>query len=143
MAKIRRSGKGGKVYIDVLGGTSYAAVLLARNIKPPGQSKGTVDVGGMEDTVGSGQPGMEEVPTWSFEIIWDPTETQDAALRTAYEADTLLGMKVDMVGSTTAVRPWQGYITKLEPQAFGGNDPVTCLVEGIVAGTGIGADTAS
>ncbi len=135
MAKERRTTKGAIFQIDVAGGTSYTAVTLCRSIQLPPQTKARVDATALEDASAVSLPGIEEESEFSAELIWDPDDATDAALKTAYEADTLCGFRVDIVGATnTHERSWQGYITGLEPQDADGSNPALLQLTGIVKG---------
>lgn len=137
MAKSRYTGKSGVLEIDADGGgtPAYTAAAVVRNIQLPPETKARIDVGGMDDTNAETRPGLPEESEFSFEMAWDYATTLDADLRTAMTNDSLSHFKAEVTdGTTTQTTTWSGYITDLEPLAYGGNDPVAMRVIGVRSG---------
>lgn len=141
MAKNRFPGRGATLSIDVTGDeSSYNALLLCRNIKPPAAGKAWIEMMGMEDTAPKGTPGIQEASEFSWEMLFDADDSQDTSVKTAFDNETLCNFKVEVSdGTDTMTISWDGYITGWDPQGFGGNDPV--LVS--VTGQRVGATTES
>ena len=135
MAKNRYAGKSGQIHVDPAGGSSYSQILLARQIQLPPRTRASIDVTAMEDTSAQSVPGIAEESEFSFEILWDDEETTDEALATLYSSGAIATWKAVITdGTSTWTQSWSGYVSGLEPQAFGGNDPVTLRVTGLRTG---------
>lgn len=141
MAKNRYSGKGSLVKVNTSGDdTTFVTIGFARNITPPGQVKGTVDLTGMEDTDGKGDTGMPEITEFSFQTLEDPEDQGDIDLQSLYNNDTEVAWQiVTPRGTETWTRQFTGKIRALEPQGFGGNDAlmqqVTVIRTGAITNT--------
>lgn len=134
MAKIRYTGRTGKMYIDADGGevVTYTQATVARNIQLPNESRARIDVTGMDDERAETRPGIEEESEFSFEIQWDPDDTVDASIRTSYANKSNAAFKAEFTdGTNTLSVTWSGYITALEPTAVDGSSPVAMRVVGV------------
>lgn len=122
--------------VDVTGaGSTFNQLLGVRNLQPPPDERDGIDCQGIDDDDPEPRTGVKKEAPFSFELKWDPSNTQDAALRTAFEAHTLCNWKaVTTDGSNTNTDTWDGYITGLVPLVLDKGVPKIMRVMGLKKG---------
>jgi len=136
MAKNKFVGATMVISIDVTGaGTAFNQVTVGRNCQMPPDERGSIDCMGVDEDDPDPRPGIKQSSEFSWEQLWDPDDTQDAAIRTAFDNKTLCNFKVVSTdGTATLTDEWDGYITGLVPLAYDGASPKIMRVTGVRKG---------
>lgn len=125
MAKFRYTGRGAVVSAVSTSGTTFT-IGLCRNVQEPPRVKAAIDVTGMEDTSVVQVQGIEQPGNFTFTALHDPIDAADIWLDAVYASGKSATWRVTVNNGTKySGRTFEGYVIGIEPQGFGGNDPVT------------------
>lgn len=139
MAKRRFIGKGATVLVETNTNT-FNTVGLITNIQPPPQEKGVIDVTAMEDTAVQAEQGIEQLSAFTFTERPDPDDTIHDFVDGLYSSGNTAGWQIKCnAGTAVWTMQFDGIVTGISRNAFGGNDGVTRTVT--VQRTGAITDT--
>ena len=129
MAKNRYSGRAGTVSVESTS-AGWIAVGLTPSISPPPMEKAAIDCTAMEDATVVVEQGIEQQSAMTFTCLQATTDAADTLIQAYYTNATDRPWRVGRKnGSLTWYSSFNGLITSINPQSFGGNDPATMDVE--------------
>lgn len=122
--------------IDVTGaGTAFNAIEGVRNLQLPPDVRGGIDCQAIGDDEPVPRVGIKGESAFSFEMLWDPSNTHHDSVRDAHNAKTLCNWKaVTTDGTSTNTDTWNGYVSGIEPLVLDKGTPKVVRVTGLRSG---------
>ena len=128
MAKVKYTGAGAMVSVDVADDGSFVDVGCSTSITPPPQQLADIDVTCQQDTAADSEPGIEQVSQANFVEPYDYVATK-TLIDDFYDSRATKDWKFTFTkGADSQVIAFSGYVSALVPNAAGGNDPLTRTV---------------
>ena len=129
MAKTRWTGRAAQVQVETTAFTTPPTwtntVGLTRSITPPPQERASIDLTSMEDTYAVVRAGIEQESAFTFSALHDAEDAVDALIKTLYDSGETRKWRVRRNNGTNWFNSqFEGIVTAIVPQAYGGNDPV-------------------
>jgi len=128
MAKVKYTGAGAMVSVDVADDGIFVDVGCTTSMTPPPQVLTDIDVTCQQDASADSEPGIEQLSQSSFVEPYDYVATQ-TLIDDFYDSRAVKDWKYTFTkGTDSQVIAFSGYVSGLVPNSAGGNDPLTRTV---------------
>lgn len=98
------------------GSTADDTITLAVTATPPPRDRALIDGTTLGDSLAIYVAGIEQHSTYTFEVDWEPNDTQHALFITLFGAKTQILWSITYASNDIAT--FEGVLTKMEPQGI-------------------------
>lgn len=104
-------GLGCVVQVDPAGSTSYVTIDQVVSFSPPERMRELVDATSLDDTLQTYIPGIEKHSKCEISFVWDPDDSDHAAIYTLFGSKAEAQWKLTYTDSTPATWTFKGKVS--------------------------------